>query len=55
MDRKKDAATLTVDPFVAFSARTRREVVAEGEALLRFAEPDARSFEVRVGDVRHGN
>ena len=49
MDRKKDAAILTVDPFVAFTARTRREVVAEGEALLRFAEPDSRSFLVRLG------
>ncbi len=47
LDRKKDAATLTVEPFAAFSARTRRETVAEGESLLRFAEPDARSFEVR--------
>jgi len=48
MDRKKDVAALTVEPFVSFSARTRKEVIAEGEALLRFAEPDARSFEVRV-------
>jgi hypothetical protein len=48
MDRKKDAATLTVEPFVAFSPRTRREVIAEGESLLRFAEPDARSFEVHL-------
>jgi len=47
-DRKKDAATLTVEPFVPFSARTRKELIAEGESLLRFAEPDARSFEVRV-------
>ena len=49
LDRKKDAATLAVEPFATFSARTRREVIAEGEALLRFAEPDARSFEVRLG------
>ena len=47
-DRRKDAATLTVEPFAPFSARTRREVIAEGEALLRFAEPDARSFDVLV-------
>jgi hypothetical protein len=48
-DRKKDVATLTVEPFAPFPARVRREVSAEGEALLRFAEPDARSYEVRVG------
>jgi hypothetical protein len=47
-DRKKDVATLTVEPFAPFSARTRKEVTAEGDALLRFVEPDARSFEVRV-------
>jgi hypothetical protein len=48
-DRKKDAATLNVEPFVSFSAPTRKEVIAEAESLLRFVEPDARSFEVRVG------
>ncbi len=49
MDRTKGAATLAVEPFAAFSVRARKEVTAEGEALLRFAEPDARSFEVRLG------
>jgi hypothetical protein len=49
MDRTKGAAILAVESFAAFSARTRKEVTAEGEALLRFAEPDAGSFEVRVG------
>jgi hypothetical protein len=48
LDRKKDVATMTVEPFAPFPARTRRDVVAEGESLLQFAEPDARSFEVRV-------
>jgi hypothetical protein len=47
-DRKRDAATLSVEPFAPFSARTRRDVIAEAEALLRFAEPDARSFDVLV-------
>jgi hypothetical protein len=48
-DRKKGVATLTVAPFAPFPARVRRDVSAEAEALLRFAEPDARSYEVRVG------
>ena len=48
-DRKKDVATLTVETFAAFPARARKELIAEGESLLRFVEPDARSFEVRVG------
>lgn len=46
--RKKDVATLSVEPFAALPACARRELVAEGEALLRFAEPDAGTFEVRV-------
>lgn len=48
LDRNKDVATLSVEPFAALPARARRELVAEGEALLRFAEPDAGTFEVRV-------
>ena len=48
LERKKDVATLAIEPFAAFKGRTRAEVVAEGESLLRFAEPDARSFEVRI-------
>jgi hypothetical protein len=49
VDRKKDVATVTVEPFAPLPARTRREIAAEAEALLRFAEPDARSYEVRTG------
>ena len=49
LDRKKSTATVTVAPFSPFSARTRKEVVAEAERLARFAEPDAGKFDVRVG------
>ncbi len=49
IDRKKNVATLTVGAFAPFPARVRREVAAEAEALLRFAEPEARAHEVRVG------
>lgn len=48
LERKKDAATVMVEPFAAFSPRVRKEVTAEAEELLRFAEPDARSFAVRI-------
>jgi hypothetical protein len=47
-DRKRDVATLTVEPFAPLAARARREVAAEAEALLRFVEPAARSYEVRI-------
>jgi DNA glycosylase AlkZ-like len=49
IERKKTAATLVVVPFAPLSPKTRKEVLAEGEALVRFAEPDATSFEVRLG------
>jgi hypothetical protein len=46
--RKQNVATLVVEPFAPLSARDRTAVLAEAEPLLRFAEPDARSFEARV-------
>ncbi len=48
LDRNKEAATVSVAPFTRFSARTRKEVVAEAEKLARFSEPDAATFDVRV-------
>jgi hypothetical protein len=48
-DRRKAAATLTVEPFAPLAARVRRDVEEEAEALLRFAEPDAGAYEVRIG------
>ena len=47
LERKKDTATLTVDAFRPLPARARQELRAEAEALLRFAEPDAK-HEVRA-------
>jgi hypothetical protein len=49
IERKKTTATLVVAPFAPLSANARKELAAEGEALLRFAEPDAASGEVRIG------
>jgi len=46
--RKKDAATLLVEPFGKLGKDARRALVEEGEKLLRFVEEDARSFAVRV-------
>jgi hypothetical protein len=47
IERTKTTAKMTIEPFAPFGARTRKEVAAEGDELLRFAEPDARAFEVR--------
>jgi hypothetical protein len=36
----KKVSTVTIEPFAKISPRVRKEVVAEAEALARFAEPD---------------
>jgi Winged helix DNA-binding domain len=41
-------ATLQVDSFKTWPAAVRREVTAEGEALVRFVEPQAKAYEVKV-------
>jgi hypothetical protein len=48
VERKKTAATLVVAPFAPFPPKARKEVLGEAEALVRFAEPDATSFEVQL-------
>jgi hypothetical protein len=45
---KRGLATLTLEPFAKLAARAAKELRAEGEALLGFAEPDARGHEVVV-------
>jgi hypothetical protein len=41
-------ATLVLEPFASLARRDRDALVEEGERLVRFAEPKARSFAVRV-------
>jgi hypothetical protein len=48
LDATKKAATLTIEPFKPFAARVKKEVEAEAEAMLKFAEPEARAHEVRI-------
>ncbi len=47
-ERKKDRATLRLAPLEALTKRAVRELAAEGEALLRFLEPDATSLDVAL-------
>ncbi|WP_164016663.1 winged helix DNA-binding domain-containing protein [Pyxidicoccus trucidator] len=47
VERKKATATLVAEPFETLTKKTRDALAGEGEALLRFVEPDARAFEVR--------
>jgi Winged helix DNA-binding domain len=41
-------ATLQIDPFRTWTAAVRREVTAEGEALVRFVEPEAKAYDVKM-------
>jgi hypothetical protein len=44
----KRAATVTIEPFGTWSSKIRSAVVAEAEALARFAEPEAKTVDVKV-------
>jgi hypothetical protein len=46
--RKRDTATLTLTAFAKLARPTADELAAEGEALLRFAEPDAAKRRVEL-------
>jgi hypothetical protein len=46
MGVKRKVATLTLTPFAALPKRAVKELEPEAEALLRFAEPDAKSYDV---------
>lgn len=47
-DRKRTGATLTVNLFAAATKRLRAELEEEGEALVRFLEPDAPRVDIVV-------
>jgi hypothetical protein len=44
--RKAERATLTLEPFARLTKKARGELEREGDALLRFLEPDASAFAV---------
>ena len=46
MERVKARATLSLAPFAKLTKPVRSALVAEGELLLRFVEPDATTFVV---------
>ena len=48
-ERKGKKATLALEPFARLRKADAAALAREGEALLRFVEEDAASFEVRVG------
>ena len=46
---KRGIATLALEPFSALPKRAVKPLTAEGEELLRFAEPDAKEYAVTIG------
>lgn len=49
IERKKTQATLAIAPFGRISRQARGELDAEGQALLRFTEPEAEKRAVKFG------
>jgi hypothetical protein len=47
IERARASAVLALTAFETLPAKSRAELTAEGKALLRFAEPDAKTAEVR--------
>jgi Winged helix DNA-binding domain len=52
IERKKEAATIHVEPFEPLGKESQRELATEADGLVRFVEPDARTFEVRFARPR---
>ncbi len=50
VEKKRGIAALTVTPFAPLTAADRKAISDEGERLIRFVEPDAKGYEVRVSD-----
>lgn len=47
-EQKKGAAVLTIEPFETLKPADRAALLAEGELLLRFVEPGAKTHNVRI-------
>ncbi len=52
VERKKDVATLTLEPFEALAKKAQGELVKEAGQLVRFVQEDATKFDVRVAKAK---
>jgi len=50
IEKKKDTATLVIEPFEKLTKRDRTALTDEGQQLLRFVEENAKSFEIRFAE-----
>lgn len=48
VQRAKGTATIAIEPFEPLSARVRGEVATEAERVVRFMEPEAKTFDVKI-------
>jgi hypothetical protein len=48
--RAKNTATLSLAPFGKLAATAKKPLIAEGERLLRFTEPEAGDWQVQIDD-----
>ena len=46
IDAKKRKTTLTLEPFAKLTKKAQKEIAAEAEELLRFAEPETQAYDV---------
>ncbi len=49
-EKKKGIATLTIAPFDTLKPQHRAALSEEGERLIRFTEPDAKSYEIKFAE-----
>jgi hypothetical protein len=49
-ESKKKAATLTLEPFDSLTKHNRAALAEEAEKLIRFIEPDPKTFEINFAD-----
>jgi hypothetical protein len=50
VEKSKSAATLVIEPFEKLTKRDRAALSTEGEQLLRFIEPQGKTYEVRFAE-----
>jgi len=50
IEKTKTAAALVIEPFDKLTKRDRSALIEEGERLVRFVEPKAKSFEARFAE-----
>jgi hypothetical protein len=51
VEKAKGAATLIIEPFASLTKQNREALREEADRLVRFMEPDAKSYEIRFEEI----